>query len=153
MTSLLVSSRIKFQPHKCSVLLPRTTGRWTTPRDAGAPCQVGSRKSLTQSQRTGLLTQELWEFLALGPSTREQIHSFPGPCTTIGFMEAGGRDVLGVPGQFSPCEHAGSETEQSCTWCIHSATERPQSMPRAEPSRFLVEIQFPQRAIDICLED
>lgn len=152
MISLLVSDRIKFQPPKCSVL-PRTTVRWMTPRDAGAPCQVGSKKSLRQSQRMVILTQKLWEFLALRPLTREQIHSLPGPYTTVRFMEVGAWCVLGVPVQFSPCEHAGSETEQSCTWCIHSATGRPWSMPRAEPSLFLAETRFPQRAIDICLED
>lgn len=46
---LPVSGRIKFQAPVfllhvlCSY--PRTTGRWITPRDVVAPCQMGSRKT------------------------------------------------------------------------------------------------------------
>lgn len=92
-------------------LSPRTTGRWMTPKDTGAPCQAGSRKNTRQSLRMAILTQELWEFLATWPLNREQIHSFPGPYTTVRFMEVGCCGVLRVPGRFSPCKHVGSETE------------------------------------------
>lgn len=60
---------------------------------------------------------------------------------------------VGVPGWFSPCEHIGSELSWAALGASILQLGGFYSTPRAEPSLFLAEILFPQRAMDICLED